>query len=243
MLRSWRSREQGAAASAPPAPIRPGTYRYHHETCKYVSSVVFPGGGGCWYDAVKVTVDPASGSGQRSHSNFRGDDGCDYVSEQTVDYQPDGIHLLQTMRDDRHSLVAPECGMGVVRFGTIEVCNPVPSPLILPTGAKPGYHLSFTMACPSDWGANIRQVSIDIVGTKKVMIDGRGTTTLVALTHDKMTNAFYSYERTYRSWVTPRNGLIVWEKGTYYAPNVFTYAIRMRWTTALSICATCSSSD
>lgn len=219
------------AQAEPPTPIPPGTYDYRGLWSGTSSTGGFSSGR---IDS-KLTVDAPDGSTQ--HSTSRGDNCRDNVFERTVDYQPDGIHLVRTYRDTgaRMGTNGSSCPTGL---SVPQVCNPIPAPLILPTGAKPGQHLGFTMACAFD----VHQVSIDIVGRKKVMVEGEWVTTLVVRFREDIIaplslglTLVYSGE----NWVIPRNGLVVFDKSrlSYYNPAGFTGS--WRFTSSLTTCSTC----
>lgn len=220
------------ADAEPPTPIPPGEYLYRGSYCYSFISPVHSEGG-CGDRPSKLVVDAPTGSTQRTTER----DNCrDYVHEETVDYQPDGIHLLQTYTDHGGRLGTngdPDCGLNV----SLTVCNPIPAPLILPTGAKPGQHLSYTMVCAP---YVVHQVAIDIVGTKKVMIGRKWETTLVIRTRDELTSPRGPYVLTQEDWVIPRNGLVVFSKWRAVSNNVFVIMREtLNFKSVLSTCSTC----
>jgi hypothetical protein len=222
------------AKPAPPTPIPRGEYVYRGSFCYAFSwPRALYSEGGCFGRPSKLTVHAPTGSVQRS----TGRDNCrDYIREETVDYQTDGIHLLRTYMDggDRLGTNDPDCG----RIVSIpQVCNPIPAPLILPTGAKPGQHLTYTMVCAP---FVVHQVSIDIVGTKEVMIGGKWLTTLIIRTSEEVINHLGGFKSTQEAWVIPRNGLVVFSKVRIVAHNylvVMTETLNFR--SVLSTCSTC----
>lgn len=224
-----------AQARAEPGPIPPGEYAYGGTLCNDLSVNNGPSiGGFCGpYDFVFVADEP-TGSTQRHSVRYP----CpDYADERIVDYQPDGIHLVRTYWDNGHRppLVGDaRCGTGP---GVRELCNPIPAPLILPTGARPGQHLSYVMACAP---GNLHFVSIDIIGTKTVTIERKRVTTLVVRTRDDVIAPQGTIEITVVSWVLPSNGLVVLKQGTSVSRNVFAVmTLDWEWNEWLSACSSC----
>ena len=222
------------AKPAPPTPIPRGEYVYRGSFCY---TYTWPGGlyseGGCFDRPSTLTVDAPTGSVQRSTER----DNCrDYIREETVDYQTDGIHLLRTYVDggSRPATSDPDCGALV---SIPQVCNPIPAPLILPTGAKPGQHLSYTMVCaPFD----VHRVSIDVVGTKDVMISGTWLTTVIIRTRLEATSIWGPFRSTREGWVIPSNGLVVFSKVRVVVPNYLLITTEtFNFRSVLSTCSTC----
>jgi hypothetical protein len=198
--------------------------------------------GECETGSPELIVDAPNGSSQHSTLHFQYDETSDQDFERILDYQPDGIHLQQTRRHGSHIVGGVDSTDFVPIDASNEVCSPIPpSPLILPTGARPGYRVSFAMVCleTKTEPLTVDQVSVAITATMKVRLRGTWTNTWVVQTTDTRTGRGGSgWTESRRDWVISRNGLVAWEdwtsSGTWY-----TFAVNNREVIALETCSTC----
>lgn len=123
-------------------------------------------GGSTWQSLVLV-VDPARGTTQRSRYTYTTSDGTIFTAESTLEYLADGVHE----QEERTS-------QGTDSWD----CRTVPAPLVLPTGAKPGYQVTYNPTCTGTGYYAVgftKSVTVGISGTNTVWVDGSTVATLV----------------------------------------------------------------
>jgi hypothetical protein len=107
-----------------------------------------------------LVIDPPAGTRQHSTSDMRSA-GKGSVSETTLDYQPDGVHLIEVK---------------VTTFNQTLDFVGNPPPLAAPTGVKPGQSVDFDLSSNPP-GTNIH-VHIDFVRNETITIGGQPVNTM-----------------------------------------------------------------
>lgn len=232
---TWHLTSSAAhAAPAPPTPIPPGTYTYHgtwSHSLRWNIGIYSWYGRGDWNQ--KTVIGAPTGSTQTWTQRT---DCPEWIYEQKVDYRPDGIHLLQTYRDtgERPWADPERCATGL---SVPQACHPLTAPLILPTGAKPGQRLSYTMACAPE---SVHRVSIVIVGWKNVTVSGTSWAALVIRTRDDIISSAGTFVHASEDWVNPRNGLLIFGRSRLFSDNLFGFMTGVwDFSSALSTCSSC----
>ena len=143
------------APELPPRPVPPGTYRY--DTAGSSSASGGATGSSPYPAVTTLTADPPAGSRQHTRRDLRDAHGNGPSTDEVLDYQPDGIHLVEL------KVTTVEAGITYQ-----EQFDPTPPPLVLRARPKVGDHLQFTMANPT----TTAKVSIDVTGTSTVAVNG-----------------------------------------------------------------------
>ena len=147
----------GAKAATPPAP---GTYRYDTSgSSKFGTQTSSPP------PVTTLVVDPPAGTRQHSALDARDGSGNGSVTETTLDFQPQGVLLVELKITTK---------AGFVNDVTDFVANP--PALVAPTGVHPGQSVEFDL---SGSGTNAH-VKVDFVRTERLTIGGQAVDTLVA---------------------------------------------------------------
>jgi hypothetical protein len=147
----------GAKAATPPTP---GTYRYDTSgSTKFGTQTSSPP------PVTTLVVDPPAGTRQHSTLDARDGSGNGSVTESTVDFQPQGVLLVELKITTK---------AGFINDVTDFVANP--PVLVAPTGVKPGQSVEFDL---SGSGTNVH-AKIDFVRTERLTIGGQAVDTLVA---------------------------------------------------------------
>jgi hypothetical protein len=139
------------AGATPAKPAAPGTYT---EDNSGTSTFGAPP------PKSPLVIDPPAGTRQHSTSDMRSA-GKGSVSETTLDYQPDGVHLVEVK---------------VTTFNQTLDFVGNPPPLAAPTGVKPGQSVDFDLSSNPP-GTNIH-VHIDFVRNETITIGGQPVNTM-----------------------------------------------------------------
>jgi hypothetical protein len=157
---------QSSSNYRPPAgakaatPVAPGTYKYDTSgSTKFGTQTSSPP------PVTTLVVDPPAGTRQHSTLDARDASGNGSVTETTVDFQPQGVLLVELKITTK---------AGFINDVTDLVANP--PVLVAPTGAQPGQSVEFDI---SGSGTNVH-VKIDFVRTERVTIGGQPVDTIVA---------------------------------------------------------------
>src|SRR5438270_10188141 len=176
----------GATAAKP---ATPGTYHYDTSGTNTVgtqSSAPPP--------VTPLVVDPPAGTRQHSTRDERDASGNGSVTETTLDFQPQGVYLVEI----KIATKAGALGSQTLDF----VANP--PALAAPTGVKPGQSVEFDL---SGSGTNIH-VHIDFVRMETITIGGQAVDTMVI--HQTATlSGNINGSQTSDSWVAPQYDLSV----------------------------------
>lgn len=141
-----------------------------------------------------LVIDPPAGTRQHSTSDMRSG-GKGAVSETTLDYQPDGVHLVEVKVTNY---------TGFANQTLDFVGNP--PPLAAPTGVRPGQSVDFDLSSNPP-GTNIH-VHIDFVRNETITIGGQPVDTLVI--HQVGTlSGNINGTQTMDAWVSPQYDLFV----------------------------------
>lgn len=166
------------AGATPAKPAIPGTYTYDNQ-------------GNSGFGAPPATsplvVDPPQGTRQHSTN----DEGSGGKSETTLDYQNDGVHLVEIKITN-----------GSTTFDFVGN----PPPLAAPTGVKPGQSVDFDLASNPP-GTNIH-VHIDFVRMETITIGGQPVNTMVIHQVGTLTGKLTGTQ-TQDAWVSPQYDLFV----------------------------------
>jgi len=184
-----------ASNSAPPAgglqakPATPGTY--HYDTTG--SSTV--GGQSSTPPPVSpLVIDPPARTRQHSAHDDRDAAGNGSVTETTLDFQPQGVYLLETKITTK---------TGTLGSQTVEFTANPPA-LAAPTGVKPGQSVVFDL---TGSGAGIH-VRIDFLRMESVTVGGQTVDTIVL--HQVATfSGSLTGTQTSDSWVVPKDHFVV----------------------------------
>jgi hypothetical protein len=147
------------AGSTPATPSQPGTYKYDTSgTASFGTTSSSPP------PVTSLVVDAPAGTRQHSMRDSRTPDGNGSMAETTLDYQPQGVFLVELKTTTK-------------AFGITDTTDLVANPpaLIAPTGVKPGQVIEFDL---SGSGANVH-VKIEFVRTEKVTVGGQAVDTMV----------------------------------------------------------------
>jgi hypothetical protein len=182
------SNYQAPAGATPAKPAAPGTYHYDTSgtsTAGAQSSSPPP--------VTNLVVDPPAGTRQHSTRDDRDPSGNGAVTETTLDFQPQGVYLVEIK-------ITTKSSFGTQTFDF--VANP--PALAAPTGAKPGQSVEFDV---SGSGTNVH-TKIDFVRNETLTIGGQSLDTLV--THQASTlSGTLNGTQTSDSWVSPQYDLFV----------------------------------
>jgi len=140
-------------------------------------------------------VDQPDGTGQRSARDLRDAHGNGTVSDTTLDYQRNGVHLVHLKVNTTYAGITE-----ALEF------QPSPAPVVLPSGAAAGVHLHFTMS----GSGTTADVTIDVLGMETLQIAARPVNTLALRTMSHFSGQV-SGQTSQDSWVTPEHGLTVRE--------------------------------
>ncbi|MCU1450850.1 MAG: hypothetical protein JWP02_3020 [Acidimicrobiales bacterium] len=147
------------AGSTAAAPAKPGTYKYDTSgTTSFGAQSSSPP------PVTPLVVDPPAGTRQHSTHDSRKPDGSGSVGETTLDYQPQGVFLVEL------KITTKAAGITDVQDF---VANPPVN--VAPTGVKPGQSVEFDI---SGSGTNVH-VKIDFVRTERLAIGGQAVDTMV----------------------------------------------------------------
>src|SRR5204863_2192624 len=147
----------GAKAATPTAP---GAYKYDTSgSSKFGNTTSAPP------PVTTLTVDPPGGTRQHSTLDSRDGSGNGSITETTLDYQPQGVFLVELKVTTK---------AGFVNDVTDFVANP--PALVAPTGVHPGQSVEFDL---SGSGTNAH-VKVDFLRTEKMTVGGQSVDTLMA---------------------------------------------------------------
>ncbi len=147
-----------AAGAAALTPATPGTYRFDTTGNTTVAGVTTP------FPAVTtLVVDAPSGVRQHATRNLRDAAGNGLVTEFTLDYRPDGVHLVALRVTTRFN--------GITDVRDLRPAAPV---LLLATGARPGAHLDVDLM-----GTSTAKLAVDVLREERLTIGGQAVDTLV----------------------------------------------------------------
>jgi hypothetical protein len=185
---SSSSNYQPPAGSTPAKPATPGAYKYDTS-----GTSTFAGKSSTPPPITKLTIDPATGTRQHSTRDDRDSAGNGSVTETTLDYQPQGVFLV-------------ELKITTKALGITDVEDFVANPPVLaaPTGVKPGQSVEFDL---SGSGTNVH-VKIDFIRNERLTIGGQPVDTI--LTHQAATlSGKITGTTTSDSWASPQYSLFV----------------------------------
>jgi hypothetical protein len=176
------------AGSTAAAPAKPGTYKYDTSgTSTFGAQSSSPPA------VTPLIVDPPAGTRQHSTHDNRKPDGSGSVGETTLDYQPQGVFLVEL------KITTKAAGITDVQDF---VANPPVN--VAPTGIKPGQTVEFDI---SGSGTNVH-VKIDFVRTERLTIGGQAVDTMVI--HQTGTlSGKVTGTQTSDSWISPQYSLTV----------------------------------
>jgi hypothetical protein len=166
------------AGATPAKPSTPGTYHYDNQGT---------GAFGAPPATSPLVVDPPQGTRQHSTNDM----GSSGKTETTLDYQNDGVHLVE---------IKLTSGSTTFDF----VGNP--PPLAAPTGVQPGQGLDFDLASNPP-GTNIH-VHIDFVRMETITIGGQPVNTMVIHQVGTLSGKLTGTQ-TADAWVAPQYDLFV----------------------------------
>ena len=179
---------QPSAGAKAATPAAPGTYKYDTS-----GSSSFGTQSSSPPPVTPLIVDPPAGSRQHSTRDERDSAGNGTVTETTLDYQPQGVYLVEVK-------VSTKTTLGAQNFDF--VANP--PALAAPTGAKPGQSVEFDL---SGSGTNVH-VKVDFVRTETLTIGGQNVDTMVV--HQVSTlSGTLTGTQTSDAWVSPQYDLFV----------------------------------
>jgi hypothetical protein len=164
--------------ATPAKPATPGTYTYDNQGTSTFGAPPAKS---------PLTVDPPAGTRQHSTN----DTGSSGKTETTLDYQSDGVHLVEIKITN-----------GSTTFDFVGN----PPPLAAPTGVKPGQSVDFDLSTNPP-GTNIH-VHIDFVRMETITIGGQPVDTMVI--HQVGTlSGNLTGTQTMDAWVAPQQDLFV----------------------------------
>ena len=177
---------QPPAGAAPAKPAAPGTYT---EDNSGTSTFGAPP------PKSPLVIDAPAGTRQHSTNDMRSG-GKGSVSETTLDYQADGVHLVEVK-------VTTYTGTGFNQ--TLDfVGNPPPN--AAPTGVTPGHSVDFDLSSNPP-GTNIH-VHIDFVRNETITIGGQPVNTMFIHQEGTLTGNING-KQTMDAWVSPQYDLFV----------------------------------
>ena len=150
---------QPPAGSTPAKPATPGTYKYDTS-----GATSFGAQSSKPPPVTTLRVDPPTGTRQHSTHDMRKADGSGSVSETTLDYQPQGVFLVE-LKITTKTATTPQ-----ITDTEDFVANPPVN--VAPTGVKPGQSVEFDI---SGSGTNVH-VKIDFVPARPGDFGGKDVT-------------------------------------------------------------------
>ena len=183
-------------SAASPSPVPAGLYRYDTTGSSTVS-----GGVSSTSPEPPVTTiryDRPDATSQHSFQDMRDAHGNGSTTDTILDYRPDGIHLLYVKVTATYSGITQSYAF-----------TPSPAPLVGPTGAPVGYHVSFTM---SD-GTTTAQVILDVLAHQAMSVGGSTVSTAEVRTVTHLSGQVNG-QSTSLSWNTLDDGLAVKEQNS-----------------------------
>jgi hypothetical protein len=182
---------QAPPGSTPAKPAAPGTYKFDTSgSSSFGTQTSSPP------PVTVLTVDPPTGTRQHSTHDMRKADGSGSVSETTLDFQAQGVFLVE-LKVTTKTATPP----GITDQEDF-VANPPVN--VAPTGVKPGQSVEFDI---SGSGTNVH-VKIDFVRTERMTIGGQAVDTMV--THQVGTlSGKVTGSQTSDSWVSTQYNLAV----------------------------------
>jgi hypothetical protein len=154
---------QAANNAGPAFPFAaPGVYRFDTSgsTSSLLGTKSFPA-------VTTLTVDPPSGTRQHSKRELVASNGDGFVIEQTLDYQPGGIAVVQ------QRLALTQSGNRTVRTLTA-----APATIVLPAGLPAGHHSDFSLTGSTIAGHEVA----DLTTASPVDVGGRAVSTVLLKT-------------------------------------------------------------